>query len=428
MRRLAAILAGAIGIFSALSNTTGAAPVSVSSHQSAIRVFVNEALEKNPLLKAYALDSEGAERAAVASKGFIAPEFSAAYMPGMAGSTFEIDYSLQQMIMFPVKWAAMNKAALSRAIAARAEAMAAGNTLALDIAHAYNQLYYIDRKLDLVAKDRQLLQVASAAAKKQYEIGMGSQAQVLTLDIETERLATDSISLGLQRVSAAAMLTALLGDSADRVFAATPECSIAVFQTLPPDSLALLALAQRPDLAAMEAEQAMALHEKDASRMAYFPDFMIGAGYRQRQAVDATDSWSIMAGITLPFAPWSLKKYSATSGQMQLAHASMQKKYENMKNMVKAEVLDALSNLARAASQLRFYGHTGIPKAELSLQSAIASYQQGKTEFSMVIDNVRMVIMAREQHALAAQEYLDALARLDFTIGLPMPMAREGEK
>jgi hypothetical protein len=63
---------------------------------------------------------------------------------------------------------------------------------------------------------------------------------------------------------------------------------------------------------------------------------MIRGSYKQM--IDGADDWSVMVGITVPFAPWSIGKYKAEEKRNEALIKQSYSEYENMSSMIAAHV------------------------------------------------------------------------------------------
>jgi outer membrane protein TolC len=82
------------------------------------------------------------------------------------------------------------------------------------------------------------------------------------------------------------------------------------------------------------------------------------------------------------------------------------------------EVQDALVKVQTNQNLVMLYKNTVIPQAEQTLQSTIASYQTGKTEFLMLIDAYRMVLMSKLDYYMSVMSYMASQAALEQAVGM----------
>jgi outer membrane protein TolC len=125
-----------------------------------------------------------------------------------------------------------------------------------------------------------------------------------------------------------------------------------------------------------------------------------------------------MVGASVPIAPWSLGKNSAGTARGDANIKTAQGELDNMKNMIAAEVNDALLKVESSKQRLRLSKETAIPQAQQTLISAMAGYKTGKEEFLMLIDIQRMLAMAKQEYHMAVMSFLDSQSQLERAVGL----------
>jgi outer membrane protein TolC len=135
-------------------------------------------------------------------------------------------------------------------------------------------------------------------------------------------------------------------------------------------------------------------------------------------AMTSNDFWSVMIGVSIPLSPWSSGKYTSKVEENQLNIQKAQDEYASMRNMTLFEVQDALVKVQTNQNLVMLYKNTVIPQAEQTLQSTIASYQTGKTEFLMLIDAYRMVLMSKLDYYMSVMSYMASQAALEQAVGM----------
>ncbi len=152
-------------------------------------------------------------------------------------------------------------------------------------------------------------------------------------------------------------------------------------------------------------------------RQEYIPDFSI-AVERVTMPVDRMNMWSVMAGISIPFAPWSLSKASARV-QEAMAEKSMRTSMLNAsRNMLEAQIRDSYAKVESFARQTEFFEKSILPQSFQSLQGLLADYQTGRTTYIMLIDGYRMYQEMRMEATMARMKYEQAVADLERNVGV----------
>ena len=178
----------------------------------------------------------------------------------------------------------------------------------------------------------------------------------------------------------------------------------------------LEALENRPDLRSMQRDASMQEAMKDAMRKSLAPDFMVG-GMLMRMT-NGMPGWGVMAGMTLPFAPWSRGMADAeiASGTAR-GHERMMKR-EAMRRMARTEILDHAAKARTAWNALCEIDSTLLPGQDRAAADARARYASGKEMLSMVLSMEDMIRMTRMEAIMRRGEYELETARLLAAAGL----------
>ena len=123
----------------------------------------------------------------------------------------EVDWSVQQMIPFPGKRAAMARPESLRGDMMLAEKRARQNRLVRQFTSGYWELWGIEERLRLDAQRIRILSEIADIAQRQLESGMAAQTEALRARSELTSLRLDSANLSRSRLSMQAMLLALMG-------------------------------------------------------------------------------------------------------------------------------------------------------------------------------------------------------------------------
>lgn len=336
--------------------------------------------------------------------------------PNPGKDWMENDYFIQQMIPFPGKLSAMGRSAENQAAMTEQEYAALQRKVICDLKSAYFELYLVQRKIQLNAENQDLLRSFVEIARKQYEVGMGKQADVLRAQTELSTLANEGISLDREKRVGESMINTILSHPAASPLGQIPD----VEKDIPQwtfDQIEPLALENRPELKGMNYSIEMNKAEVTSAKQEYLPDFMTKLAYKD-MAQTKNDFWSFMVGITIPLTPWSSGKYTSKTEENELNVKTAEDEYSSMKNMVLFDVQKALVNVQTNRNLVLLYKNTVIPQAEQTLQSITTSYQTGKTEFLMLIDAYRMVLMSKLDYYMAVMNFMSSQAQLEQAVGL----------
>lgn len=391
-----------------------------------------DAAQSNPTLKSADAKVQASADFAKAQKSLdpptVAIEFyqaPVASFPDPFKNQMEYDYSIQQMIPFPGKLGAMAKAENKRTDMLKADRKTEEQDLVRNVKSLYFDLYLKNRQIEINRETKTLVRGFVDIARKQYEVGVGKQSDILRAQTELLTLGNDSIVLVQERKSMEGVLNALCNKPVSSEIGFIPEID-PVLPTFELDKLMALARKNRPELESMQTGIEMQQAERLAARKEYLPDFMVRGMYKQM--MQGGDDWSLMLGATVPIAPWSHGKISSGIDRTGANIRMAQGERENMINVIASEVNDALLKVESAKERLMLSRESVIPQAEQTLESALAAYRTGKQEFLMLIDIQRMLVMAKLDYQMAVMTLLDSQSRLERAVGLDIDEIERGNK
>jgi len=286
-------------------------------------------------------------------------------------------------------------------------------------------LFYLDRALSLVQRNRALLRDFVKIAETKYKTGQGMQSDVLLAQVELSKLLETEIALRASRRSQTSALNALLGRTASNEVILPDE----VTETLPPlpDSAMLINLAQqnRPLIVArrntLEAARARTqLAEKD-----YYPDLRLGAAYGFRRndpnGKSRADLVSITLNLNLPI--FSGSRQDKAVDQRQAEEQKDKYSLQDASVQVGSETEQAIADYLAAREQASLYKSGIIPQASQASSAMFAAYQVNKADFSNLVRAQITLYNYETQYWKALSSGWQAWARLEAAVGIPIEKA-----
>lgn len=398
--------------------------------QESLNSLVTEAMQNNPQLKSanqYAL----AKRQTINQVSTLdAPQIGIEFFqspissfPNPLKNQMEMDYSIQQMFPFPGKLSAMGNAAENNANMYESQFKALERKIIKDVKSTYYDLYFVQKKIEINEENQDLMRKFIEIASKQYEVGMGMQPDIIRAQTELSTLINDGINLKKEKVSIGAMLNILVNRPANSTFGNTEE----IYIDIPKwnyEQLSNISYEFRNELKAMNYNVEMNKFELNASKLEYYPDIMTKLMYKNMVGTNK-DFWSAMIGVSIPLAPWSAGKFTSKVEENQLNINSAEEQYNSMKNMVSFEIQDALVKIESNRNLVELYKNTVIPQAQQTLDATTAAYQTGKTEFLMLIDAYRMLLMVKLDYYMSVMNFMNSQAALEQAVGLTISEIKE---
>ncbi len=337
-------------------------------------------------------------------------------MPGFRWSEAMMQkLELMQMIRFPSKVAAQTDLAQIQAEHAHHDHLEKINEVIGKLKTAYVELWYAQKVQALSRENLLLLQQLAEIARTRYSVGSGPLQDALKASVEVGRAENQLAVLAQRERGAIAMIRAFVDRPPADTLGRAVLSEVPVF-TPSIDTLQALALQLRP----MLQHDSMVVEESrtmlSLARREYLPDLKLGVQYVTFPAGDFR-GWSVVAGITLPFAPWTLGK---ASGRVEEATATVNRSasaYRSSRSMVLASIRDLYARVQSAQQRIRRYRTSLLPEARESLRASFTAYQTGKADYLMMIDANRMYIDLSMEALMARMEFEQSLAELERAVG-----------
>ncbi len=381
--------------------------------------LVSEALRNNPELLASMHEVDAAHERVHQAGALDDPELM--YMQeGFPGLRFnEAMFSrieLSQMIRFPSKLSAETEIAEIDVEHSHHNRGEKELQVIEDLKSAYFELWYAQRAISLNRENARLLQQFVAIAKTKFGVGDAALQDVLKASVELAKLENQATVLHQQEKSAKAMLAAILNrQPGDTLGTATLTEQFTFTPTL--DTLQRIALEARPmlqhDSSMVEESRAML----SLSKSEYLPDIKLAVQYMTAPIGDFR-GWAVSAGITLPFAPWTLRKADSRVDEATATIAKSQETYLASRNMVLSNIAADYARIQSAQHQLNSYRAVILPQARMSLKASMTAYQTAGTDFLMLIDAYRTLVDLTMESLMVRMQFEQAVAELERQVGV----------
>jgi len=368
----------------------------VSGNYLALEDAVEMALANNPGLQEIAARVRAAE--AVPSQAGSLPDpmlrFSAMNLPT---DSFDLDQEpmtqmrvgLTQSFPFPGKSKLKKEAAEYDAAALAFSFEGAELILIRDIQKEWWTAFYIDRALEIVERNLELLRGFVDIAGEKYAVGQGLQSDVILAQLELSKLLDMEIRLKAAMAASKARL---------RAYLALPPglplrlpSSVAVnLEDLPGEARLLEDAEQFSPILAMEktridaADSRKKLAERD-----FYPDFNISADYGFRSGydpvrnTDRADFASVGVGVTIP-----LFSSSKQSKALEQRRAEVQERTLGLARTrlaIQQQISVGLARYNQAVEQTRLFETGIIPQARQTVDVMRAAYLVGEVDFLNLI-------------------------------------------
>jgi outer membrane protein TolC len=358
-------------------------------------------------------------------------------MPGYADDFTMNVVRVTQTVPFPGKLGLAVRAAAGEADAARASTEQARLDVARDVRKAYYELAYTQRARDIIARNQSVLTSLLQASQVRYEVGSGTQADVLRARVEITRLGDEAAVLAADARAARARLNAILdqpsetpidsatipasivrlavADSATHVhFASAALGAPPADSPLPSgDSLQGLAIAHSPMLRAHGARIGAQERMLALARKASLPDFDVSVEYDQRPHFP--DFLSAFVSIPVPLQKGRKQNEEVVAAQSELT--ALHAEHAADVAALRAAVATLASDAERERTQLALDVAGVLPQARATLQSATASYAVGRVDFLTLMETQTALFSYELSYYRTLSEFATTLAELDRVVG-----------
>jgi len=381
-----------------------------------LTALVQQAMERNPEIQA-ARRAVRAKRARVPQAGaWPDPKLSVSYggnvlppftvMPGDPSSARQV--MAEQEIPYP------GKTRLRTEIASRdaeAEALAyevVWRRIAAEVKQAYFDLWFTDRSVSTLRKDRALLEKFEKIAEIRYSVGKAAQQDVLKAQVELTRLLERQTLLEQARQTFQAQLNSLRNLPVDAPIDTPEELEISnLGSTL--DELQAAAQANYPALKQQQTLVAENRFAVDLAKREVRPDFSVGYTYMQRDRLP--DMYGITLSTSLPI--FRHRKQAMGIAEAAANLESSRQREANELTMLRYRVKQEFLEVQAAEQLLKLYSKGIVPQSSLALESSISSYETGAVDFLNVLGNFTTLLdyeLSAKQHTANHEK---ALARLE---------------
>jgi len=334
----------------------------------------------------------------------------ASLLPSQVGAT-------RYLLMQSVPW--FGKRDLQRGVAEAQAAQANGQTsatwveLASQIKSAYAQYFYFAASERLTRETLTLLTSMELVARTRYANGLGAQQDVIRTQVEQTDLNAALIENEMEQHHAHVRLNALLSRPAQ-----APLAQPAQLRRMPAAAqldypvLEEKLRARNPQLQIAAASVQSAEQSRDLAYTNRYPGFTLGIA--PTQSGNAVKSWDLMVEFNIPLQQESRRSQEREAEAMLAASGARKEALLNQTQSALSEILSGLETARRSEALI---ATRLLPQADLTYQSALAGYENGKVDFVTLLDAQRQILKARQQRLRAQLDAQMRLAELERLLG-----------
>ncbi|MCF6323584.1 MAG: TolC family protein [Gammaproteobacteria bacterium] len=332
----------------------------------------------------------------------------------------QFQVGIAQALPYPGKLALHARVARHEAGAAEADLEEKRLQLIRDVKTVWWNIFYLDRALEVIARNQILLAQFVNVTETRYTVGRGLQQDILLAQLELSRLSDSAIRVENMRENEAVRLNVLM----DHPAAETIQLPVSVDEVLltlnSAEIIQQQAVNSRPELAAQTERLGAARSRVDLAKEDYAPDFKVGAVYGLRNGNNPNggsraDFGSLLFSMNLPLYTGSKQDRAVDQRNAEW----MQKKYQlhDQRNQVAAQVQQAMTDYRRSGEQAQLFQQEIIPQARQTVDAMLAGYQVGKVDFLNLVRSQTTLYNYETEYWSALSAANQAMARLIAAVG-----------
>src|SRR5688500_12933641 len=424
---IASALAGA------LQAPPAEAPAAATGDDATLAALVQEALARNPDLRAAEEALRAARERPAQASALADPVLGVTYTNEGWSPTLGAmpDTVLAAMVSQDLPYP--GKRRLRGEIAARAADEVAQQVarLRLGIAASVRRSYYALLQAravsELTREQAEVWEQIEGVARARYSVGQGNQQDVLRTQVELTRVGQVVAEQESEAEVRLAEINRLLDRPADAPLPTLGTLEEAPATTGLAAELERLSSAS-PERAAARAALDRARLALDLARKEYRPDFAVQGGYMNRGGLDPM--WQAGVSVTLPVRR---KRRASAVAEAEALVRSAEARAGAVDLQLRLRTQERLAQLDAARTITALYREGIVPQDRMSVEAAIASYQAGRVPFITVLealttlygDRVALVALLAGQSRIRVS--LDE-ASLEATSDLPPTAAAMGAR
>ncbi len=382
--------------------------------------LIQEALHQNPeLARAQALVEAERERIPQAraladpslSLGIQNDGFKKLQIGMMESSYYQV--MLTQPLYWPGKRGLRGDIATLEVEASRSVSDRTRLGLIADVKRAYYGLLLVRAQKGLLEQQTLLWRQASEITKVRYEVGQGSQADLLRAQLEQIRLRQSELALQSEERVMVATLNRLRGMPSDAAIPTSGDLAGLHPENLPAVAWTLRAEKESPELQAARIGIRQAERSLDLAKRDRLPDFAISAGILPRGGLDPM--WQVGFSVSLPV--WSRQKQQRAVSEQEIRRRASGSEAESVRNLLTQRIQERNAQLEAALETMRLYREGLLVQSEASFQASLAQYEAGRAPFLSVLEALNGWIADRGGYLQAiAQAQAIQIAQEEFNL------------
>jgi cobalt-zinc-cadmium efflux system outer membrane protein len=385
-------------------------------------VLVQEALHGNREILAAQKKYEAARQRPAQESSLPDPMVSLGYTsngapyPGAGlgrDATSNIGVMVSQEVPFPGKRKLRGEIAGKEAGAEFEQYLAVRLNVVARLKQAYHELHHANASVTFVTRYQDLLQSIMRISEARYSVGRAAQQDVFKAQTQFSIFETQLLRYRQEQSAKQIEINALLNRPQGGPIEVPDEMASGEL-TVTLEEMLAHARTQAP---ALKREQKMVERNELAANLArkdYYPDYTVAGGYFNQGGMPPM--WQFRVDFKLP--AWFWNKQRAAVNQQTFAVSEARHNYEAADVQIEAQIRNQYTVADTAHKLMDLYEKAVIPGAQLTLESARASYETGTLDFLSLFSNFMNLVEYQLMYHEQVMQFEIALARLEEMTGM----------
>lgn len=334
----------------------------------------------------------------------------------------QMQIGIGQAFPFPGKLGLKKEVKTYQALAASHSVEELKTQIVSHVKQSWWQLFFLDRAIEVINNNQELMRQLLDVARKKYEVGKGLQQDVLLAQLELSKLLDKEIELKSMRNHANIKLNTLMDMPPDKNNILPIKTNEHFQQIENSNTLYSKAELNRGKLLEKKQLEQAAYSNLKLAKKVYYPDFKVSVLYGERRGEnpppmrgERTDFLSVMFNASMPIYAGSKQSKEICQRAEELESSKFA--VHDEKNQVKAEIAMALTDLAQAKEQYLLFKSGIVPQAQQTVSSMLSAYQVNKVDFLNLVRSQITLFNYELQYWKAFTEAQQSLARLSAAVG-----------
>jgi len=246
--------------------------------------------------------------------------------------------------------------------------------LEADVRRAYAALLLVRGQQALQAQQSLFLEQAEQLARTRYEVGQGSQSELLRAQLERTRLQQAAWALEAEERTTLAALNRLRQHDPADPFPTTAS----LLDAPEPELLSPEALETRsPELAGARASVQQTERQLELAKLDRRPDFAVTAGLMPRGGFDPM--WQVGVSISLPI--WGKQKQQRAVAEHEHHRQGQGAEVASVRSLLRQRTEERLLQIQSLRRSRALYQQGLLVQSEASFKATLAQFEAGRVSF-----------------------------------------------